>query len=145
MCSALRRVRSQTGPPAAAAIGSACPAAGATVSRPAAMCSVGTVTRRAASSAEGRVWATAMVTTAANRGVSAAASSAAPPPIPCPASAVRRPSTLILPSPSRTPTQTSSAVRRSAANRAWLGSGPRWLSGAATTIPHEARCRSRPA
>ena len=75
--------------------------------------------------------------------MSAAASSAAPPPMPCPASAVRRPSTLIFPSPSRTPTHTSSAVRRSAANRAWLGSGPRWLSGAATTKPHEARWRSR--
>jgi len=33
----------------------------------------------------------------------------------------------------------------SAANRAWLGSRPRWLSGAATTKPHEARWRSNPA
>ena len=114
------------------------------------MCSAGTVTRRAASSAEGRVWATAMVTTAASRGVSAAASSAAPPPIPCPARAVRRPSTLIFPSPSRTPTQTSSAVRRSAANRAWLGSGPRWLSGPRRRSPTRrgaaaARRSARPA
>ena len=68
VCVALFRVRSQTGPPADAAIGSACPPAGATVSLPAARCSTGMVSSRAASSADGRVCATAMVTTEATRG-----------------------------------------------------------------------------
>ncbi|OLT13556.1 hypothetical protein BJF78_21760 [Pseudonocardia sp. CNS-139] len=145
MCPALPIVRSSAGPAAASATRSACPAGGATVSLPAAMCSTGTVTAAAASIADGRVWAIAIVTTAATRGWPTAATSAVPPPIPWPASAVRRESTLIRPSPSRTPAHTSRVVRRSAANPAWLGSTPRWLAGAAATMPHEARCRSRSA
>ena len=115
------------------------------MSLPAARCSTGTVSLRAASNADGWVCAAASVTTAATRSNPAAATSAAPPPMPCPANAVRRASTLIRPSPSRTPMQTSSALRRSAAKPAWLGSGPRWLDGAAVTKPHEARWRSRSA
>src|SRR5256886_12275246 len=50
-------------------------------------------------------------------------------------------STLISPLPSRTPTHTSSAVRRSALSSRCEPNGPRCVLGAATTMPQEARDR----
>ncbi len=78
VCGPWAACASSTGPPAAAAIWSTCPAGGATVSRPATMCSTGRVSARAAWMTPGWDCTAAIVARAASRGWAAAASIAAP-------------------------------------------------------------------
>ncbi|CAG7243633.1 hypothetical protein PICSAR26_02991 [Mycobacterium avium subsp. paratuberculosis] len=73
----------------------------------------------------------------------AAANTAAEAPKPCPATPSLAGCTLILPGPNRTPDTISRAVPRSKAKFSTDGANPRWVSGAAATMPHDARCSSR--
>lgn len=56
----------------------------------------------------------------------------------------QRPAWLIFPGPRRTPATMSRATPRSKARFRTDGASPRSLSGAAATMPHDAKCSNRP-
>jgi hypothetical protein len=107
--------------------------------------SPGTVNRAAAASAEGLVTeGNAAATALGWEDPAAAAITAAAAPNPCPAKARVSGATLISPGPSRTPEITSSVAPRSCARLSTEGTGPRWVFGAAVTMPQLARCSRVP-
>ena len=77
-------------------------------------------------------------------GMPAAANTAVDAPKPWPTMPSLVGCTLIFPSPSRTPAMMSSVVPRSNARLSTDGAMPFSVSGAAATMPHEARCSSVP-
>ena len=105
----------------------------------------GTFSVAAASSARGLVTVGNAATTAFGfAGMPAAANTAVDAPNPWPTMPSLVGCTLIFPSPSRTPAMMSSVVPRSNARFSTDGATPFSVSGAAATMPHDARCSSVP-
>ena len=75
----------------------------------------------------------------------AAVNTAAEPPNPWPATPSLPGCTLMLPGPRRTPQMMSSVVPRSKARFSTDGASPFSVSGAAATMPQDARCSRVPA
>ena len=104
--------------------------------------SPGTARPAAASSDDGAVGAGNSAATALMSDRLEAARTAVPAPMAWPAVASFSGCTLMLPGPRRTPVMMSSTVPRSVASPRCEGTGPRSVSGAAATMPQDAKCFS---